>query len=234
MINKDIGQYFSGYHQLWKKGIIRFLLGLMLLNLVFGQVRIANAGKEQAAGNDERFSAVQAEVQASSPESLIRFHVVANSDSAADQALKRAVRDRILSEVSPRLAASQSLAESRQMLQQLMPQMEGLAQKVIREWGQGYGVKAEYGHFLFPTKSYGSLVLPAGDYEAVKILIGKGEGSNWWCVLFPPLCFVDIEHSTAVPVDGKPGIPIQKNPKDGHPVVKFWFWEKVKEILNRV
>lgn len=141
------------------------------------------------------------------PEEMIRFHVLANSDSDEDQALKRAVRDAILKEVSPRLAASHSLEESRQILTGLRPEMEGIAQEVIRSWGKDYPVKTDYGHFIFPTKSYGSLILPAGEYEAVRVLIGEAKGSNWWCVLFPPLCFVDIEHSTAVPVDGKPGIP---------------------------
>lgn len=176
------------------------------------------------------------------PEDLIRFHVLANSDSEEDQALKRAVRDAILEEVSPRLAESKSLEESRQILTGMRPEIEQIAQAVVGAWGKTYEVKTDYGYFTFPTKSYGSLVLPAGEYEAVRVLIGKAEGSNWWCVLFPPLCFVDIEHSTAVQVDGKPGVPIQK--KNTHPQsirtedakskiptkpeVKFWIWEKLK------
>lgn len=168
---------------------------------------------------------------AAHPEELIRFHVLANSDSEEDQALKRAVRDAILKEVSPRLAESHSLEESRQILKSLRPELERIGKTVVLAWGKTYEVKTDYGYFTFPTKSYGSLVLPAGEYEAVRVLIGKAEGSNWWCVLFPPLCFVDIDHSTAVPVDGKPGIPIQQasqaKPK---PVVKFWIWEKLKEL----
>jgi stage II sporulation protein R len=144
-------------------------------------------------------------------EELIRFHVLANSDSEEDQALKRAVRDAILEELSPQLAASHSLAESREILTGLRPEMEEIGRKVSAAWGKNYSVKTEYGQFIFPTKSYGSIILPAGEYEAVRVVIGEGKGSNWWCVLFPPLCFVDIEHSTAVQVDGKPGIPIDKN-----------------------
>lgn len=142
---------------------------------------------------------------------LIRFHVVANSDSDEDQALKRAVRDAILEEMSPQLVKAQSVEEARQLIRDLGPEMERIAQRVIREWGKDYEARAEYGRFSFPTKSYGSLVLPAGEYEALQIKIGKAQGSNWWCVLFPALCFVDIEHSTAVPVDGKPAVPIQKS-----------------------
>ena len=184
------------------------------------------------------------------PQDLIRFHVIANSDSDADQALKRAVRDAILIKVSPQLAASKSLDESRRILQELMPEMEAAGQAVVKQWGQVYPVKAEYGRFIFPTKSYGSLVLPAGEYEAVRVVIGKGEGANWWCVLFPPLCFVDIEHSTAVPVDGKPAVPLQKDAgtvtkatgtggvadavsgAQHQTVVKFWLWEKIKSFWH--
>ncbi|WP_242966897.1 stage II sporulation protein R [Desulfosporosinus sp. FKA] len=145
---------------------------------------------------------------AQTPDQLIRFHVLANSDSEQDQALKRAVRDAVLKEVSPKLASSRSLQESRQILAELRPEMEKIGRAVVKAWGKNYSVHTEYGHFSFPTKSYGTLILPAGDYEALRVVIGEGKGSNWWCVLFPPLCFIDIEHSTAVQVDGKPGIPI--------------------------
>ncbi|MDQ7092748.1 stage II sporulation protein R [Desulfosporosinus sp. PR] len=153
------------------------------------------------------------------PDQLIRFHVLANSDSDQDQALKRAVRDAILKEVSPKLAASHSLEESRQILQSLRFDMEDIGRTVVKAWGKDYPVHTEYGHFSFPTKSYGTLILPAGDYEALRVVIGEGKGSNWWCVLFPPLCFIDIEHSTAVQVDGKPGIPIN-DAAPTYPVLK--------------
>lgn len=195
----------------------------------------------------------------SQPEELIRFHVLANSDSEEDQALKRAVRDAILEEVSPRLAESTSLDESRQILTGMRTEIEHIGQEVVQKWGKSYEVQTDYGYFTFPTKSYGSLVLPAGEYEAVRVLIGEAEGSNWWCVLFPPLCFVDIEHSTAVQVDGKAGIPIQKTnslkqdktpsqekldqgktldrvesqrQSQVKPVVKFWVWEMLKKLFG--
>lgn len=169
---------------------------------------------------------------------LIRFHVLANSDSEQDQAMKRAVRDAILKEVSPRLAVSQSLDESRQILKKVRPDMEDIGRSVVKAWGKDYAVHTEYGHFSFPTKSYGSLVLPAGDYEALRVVIGEGQGSNWWCVLFPPLCFIDINQSTAVQVDGKQGIPIKNAIKQsersttGSPKVRFYFWEKINRLLK--
>lgn len=169
---------------------------------------------------------------------LIRFHVLANSDSEQDQALKRAVRDAILKDVSPRLADSQSLDESRQILKQVRPDMESIGRSVVMSWGKDYTVSTEYGHSSFPTKSYGTLVLPAGDYEALRVVIGEGQGSNWWCVLFPPLCFVDIEQSTAVQVDGKQGIPINSTAKQSEsstnssPKVRFYFWEKIMQLFR--
>lgn len=147
------------------------------------------------------------------PEDLIRFHVVANSDSEDDQRLKYAVRDAILKEVAPILAGSVSLNESRQILKNMEGKITLIAQSAIKEWGKDYPVKLAYGIYTFPTKSYGNIVLPAGEYEAVKINIGEAEGANWWCVLFPPLCFVNVEEATSLPVDGKPGVPITEELK---------------------
>lgn len=179
------------------------------------------------------------------PDQLIRFHVLANSDSDEDQALKRAVRDAILVKLSPKLAASHSLAESRQIVRDIRPEIEEIGRSVVKSWGKDYTVRTEYGHFSFPTKSYGTLVLPAGDYEALRVVIGAGKGSNWWCVLFPPLCFVDIDHSTAVQVDGKPGIPIntaaisnpgqaEKSAQAVKPVkeVHFYFWDLIQKLFE--
>ncbi len=177
---------------------------------------------------------------------MIRFHVLANSDTAEDQALKRAVRDAILEQVAPALAASHSLDESRHILTELRPKMEEIGRKVVAQWGKDYTVTTDYGIFSFPTKSYGSLVLPAGEYEAVRVLIGKGAGANWWCVLFPPLCFVDIDHATAVPVDtvgadkdsgGKElkkeaEQPEEKSGQVEKGPVRLWLWEKIKSLFD--
>lgn len=181
--------------------LFSLIISAMAQSFPMGEAFVQSRAAQQAIDLQEMTQ------PAINPEELIRFHVVANSDSEEDQALKRAVRDAILKEVSPRLADSKSLDESREILMALRPEMEAISQTVIQSWGKNYSVKSDYGQFIFPTKSYGSLILPAGEYEAVRILIGEAKGSNWWCVLFPPLCFVDIEHSTAVAVDGKPGIP---------------------------
>ncbi len=122
---------------------------------------------------------------------LIRLHVVANSDSEADQELKRAVRDAILAEVTPLFVGLEDGNQAREAIAQSIPQIEAAAAKVISDWGQQYPVHAEVGRFHFPGKAYGRVFLPAGEYNALKVLIGEGAGANWWCILFPPMCFVD-------------------------------------------
>ncbi|WP_443112503.1 stage II sporulation protein R [Dehalobacter sp. DCM] len=154
---------------------------------------------------------------------LIRFHVIANSDSEDDQRLKYAVRDAILKEVAPRLAKSGSLAESREMILDMEDELLRISQQVIWEWGKTNTVSFDYGVFTFPTKSYGNIVLPGGEYEAVEIKIGKAEGANWWCVLYPPLCFVNVEESTEVPVDGKAAVPLDSTSKNKKPTKKVGF-----------
>lgn len=142
------------------------------------------------------------------PESLIRFHVIANSDSDEDQLLKYKVRDEILKIVAPLLAESKSLEESRQLLKEMEWQLLDIANKVLEESGANYEVSINHGKHIFPSKSYGRIILPGGEYEAVKIELGEAQGENWWCVLFPPICFVNVEESTTITVDGKAGVPL--------------------------
>ncbi|MFZ5351250.1 MAG: stage II sporulation protein R [Bacillota bacterium] len=133
-------------------------------------------------------------VLADVPSKLIRLHVVANSDSPEDQELKRKVRDEVIDRVSPRFESLKSIEEVKQLIADSLSEIESIAQEVIVKNGKSYSVKAELGDFDFPTKQYGSLTLPAGTYQALNIKIGNAEGNNWWCVMFPPLCFIDIAH----------------------------------------
>ena len=222
--------------------IIISIIGILIIGALWEPICNGNAIEQRKVSLIEPYNVSESShemVSAPTPDQLIRFHVLANSDSEQDQAMKRAVRDAILEEVSPQLAVSQSLDESRRILKKVRPNMEDIGRSVVIAWGKDYSVTTEYGHFSFPTKSYGSLVLPAGDYESLRVVIGEGQGSNWWCVLFPPLCFIDIDHSTAVQVDGKPGIPINSGSivqpikqtaksTSGSPKVRFYFWEIIK------
>jgi stage II sporulation protein R len=124
-------------------------------------------------------------------EKLIRFHVIANSDSDEDQNLKLKVRDAVIEYLQPKLANSSSIDESEEIIKENYAQLEEISKNIILENGYNYEVKVGIEFSNFPAKQYSNVVLPAGEYKALKIIIGEGDGKNWWCVMFPPLCFVD-------------------------------------------
>lgn len=157
---------------------------------------------------------------------LIRLHVLANSDSSSDQLLKLKVRDAVISHLKTRLNKAETIESAQQVIKESEKTIQHIAQDVIYTSGYKYPVDVAFGLHYFPVKSYGDLVLPAGQYEAVRILIGKAEGSNWWCVLFPPLCFVDITHATAVR-------PVQDNIQTDYSKQNIKFKWKIAEFWNR-
>ena len=124
-------------------------------------------------------------------DSLIRFHVIANSDNEEDQNLKLKVKNKVIDYLYPYLNNSQSLDESRQIIKDRMQEVKKLAEEVIKDNNYEYDIQVELSRENFPDKSYGNITLPQGNYEAFRIIIGDGQGKNWWCVMFPPLCFVD-------------------------------------------
>lgn len=119
---------------------------------------------------------------------MIRLHVIANSDSQADQALKLQVRDEVLSQAEKLYSREMTLEEARRQLEGHLQALADAGQAVVEREGYSYPVEARLTHCWFPTKEYDSFSLPAGKYEALQIVIGEGEGQNWWCVAFPPLC----------------------------------------------
>lgn len=134
------------------------------------------------------------DVNAGLSQNLVRLHVVANSDSSEDQELKLKVRDAIIDFMKIKLAASKDINETRTIISDNLKNIEDVSNEVIRNNDSKYGVKASIGNYGFPTKTYGDISLPAGEYQALRVVIGNGAGANWWCVLFPPLCFVDATH----------------------------------------
>ncbi len=125
-------------------------------------------------------------------ENFIRFHLIANSDTVEDQQMKEHIRDVILDYISPLLKDSDSIEETRSIIIDESPNIERLALEVISQWDKEYTVNVLLEKVDFPTKAYGDITLPAGRYEACRIIIGEGRGKNWWCVMFPPLCYVDV------------------------------------------
>ena len=136
------------------------------------------------------------ELQKGIAQELIRFHVRANSDSDSDQLLKLKVKDSVITYLEPKLSQSGSIDETRQILNDNMDVIHDLAIKTLAENGSDYPVKVYFEESYFPIKTYGDITLPPGDYEAFRIDIGESEGKNWWCVLYPPLCFVDATHGS--------------------------------------
>lgn len=158
-----------------KKGLCLLLSIVIIVAGAFG----VSSMKTQAAENDIS-------------NKIIRFHVIANSDSSNDQAVKLKVRDDVLSYLAPKLEKSSSLEESRKILNDNDSQIKKIAEAEIKKYGYDFSVKTELSNENFPVKTYGNITLPQGKYEAYRIIIGSGKGQNWWCVMFPPLCFVDI------------------------------------------
>ena len=125
-------------------------------------------------------------------DSVFRLHVIANSDSKEDQELKLKVRDELLSYMNIISKDSTSKQEAMQIANEHKEEFTQIAEKVIKENGYNYTVNVQIGKADFPTKYYGDITLPAGTYDALKVQIGHAKGQNWWCVMFPPLCFVDV------------------------------------------
>lgn len=123
---------------------------------------------------------------------VVRLHVVANSDSEADQTLKLQVRDALLADAASDLSGL-SREEALAHLEEELPRLAELAEQTVRAQGYDYPVRASIREESFPTKRYDDFALPAGDYTALRVEIGEGEGKNWWCVVFPPLCMSSVE-----------------------------------------
>ncbi len=173
---------------------------------------INNYGQAQAIGSQE----------------LLRFHVLANSDEKDDQRLKNEVKDILVRQLQEELKESQNLAEAREIIIASLPRLEELARKEIESQGYQYSVISQIGNFSFPTRMYGTAIYPAGEYEAVRIIIGQGQGENWWCVLYPSLCFVEGTKVVSENNENKALGEVSKNQANQPTVVvKSKLWEVI-------
>lgn len=133
-------------------------------------------------------------VQEGIAKEIIRFHVIANSDSEEDQALKLEVKDEMVDYLKGILEGADTVEAVKEAIEENLEIIEARAGEAVRSRGCGYQVRAEMTNCYFPVKTYGDCTFPAGYYDALRITIGKAEGKNWWCVLFPNLCFIDSIH----------------------------------------
>lgn len=124
---------------------------------------------------------------------VLRLHILAASDSLADQAVKLRVRDAILDLEGERLACASSREAAQAVIREDAAMIQRTAEAVLRENGFAYGARLCMGVYPFPLRCYGDAVYPAGAYTALRVVLGEGKGKNWWCVLFPPLCIVEAQ-----------------------------------------
>ncbi|QQY79905.1 stage II sporulation protein R [Keratinibaculum paraultunense] len=125
---------------------------------------------------------------------IIRFHIKANSNKEEDQALKLKIRDEILKKMGDKFANSRSIEETRYIILNNIDNIKSISEDLIAKEGKDFSVDVSLGNRKFPTRKYGNIIFPAGEYETLMVSIGEGKGQNWWCVMFPPLCFVEISH----------------------------------------
>lgn len=175
-----------------KKRILRtYILSLLIVILMLAAI-VYDYGK----------NGTSAAVIEGISDSLIRFHVIANSDSEEDQKLKLKVRDEILDKMNGILEESENIEETRQLITDNRDEIKKIAERVIEENNYDYDINVKLKMEQFPLKTYGDIILPPGEYEALLVEIGEAKGKNWWCVMFPPLCFVDVTHGV-VPEETK-------------------------------
>lgn len=170
----------------------------IILGIFFAVTVVACAGIRRKDFVDSKIMSMQEKLA----EEVFRFHVLANSDSKEDQALKMKVKERVLSYMKEELPESESADITKKWANEHIEEIEEIAYQTIVDEGYDYGVNVKVTECYFPEKRYGDVVFPAGDYEALRIEIGEAEGQNWWCVLYPNLCFIDAVHAV-VPEEGK-------------------------------
>lgn len=181
------------------------------------------------------------------PQESIRLRILANSDGTGDQLVKRRVRDAVVEQMNgwvAQLDNPQSLDEARRVIRDHLPAIEEQVGETLQKYGKTYDFQVELGTVPFPTKMYGGAVYPAGDYEALRVTLGEGKGKNWWCVLFPPLCFIDAGSGDALAKDtgaatatvakasaaGISGDAVQVEPEQAE--VRFFLWDMLVNFWN--
>lgn len=170
-------------------------------------------------------------------DSVFRLHILANSDSEADQTLKLKVRDAVLAEVPELFGDCQSKSEAEAAAAQNMPQILETAKRTLSENGCEYGVSAEICEMYFDDRTYGDIVMPSGNYSALRITIGDAKGKNWWCVMFPSLCLPAAMDFEGLAEESKgyftdEELYILENHSEYE--VRFYFAELFEKLLNSV
>lgn len=171
-------------------------------------------------------------------EKMIRLHVIANSDSDADQTLKLCVRDAVLCRAEEILRQSADMTEARARLRDSLPDIGDAAAQELAAQGSGYAVSVALEDTEFPRKTYDGFALPAGEYLALRVVIGAGEGRNWWCVVYPPLCTTAACELEGVALEGgmtADDLSLMTGENAGY-VLRFRsleLWERLRQWLGK-
>ena len=203
-----------------------FLLALLIASLVTGMV--------------SRQLRVQAEkeTQEHLAQEVLRFHILANSDSDEDQALKMTVKEEVLGYLEGAMPEDMDVAETTDWMRRHTDELENLSREIVQQEGYDYPVSAAVTTCWFPEKTYGDLTFPSGNYEALRIEIGVAKGHNWWCVLYPNLCFLDAVNAV-VPKEGKQELKNVLSEEEYSQItattdfkIKWYFPERLKELWD--
>lgn len=162
---------------------------------------------------------------------VLRLHIPANSDSGEDQAVKLELRDFLLAEYGNELSEFSDLSAAEERVCELLPEIERRCCEFLAERGFGYGAKAELVDMYFTTREYDRLILPAGEYAALRITLGSGEGHNWWCVIFPQLCLPAVSETTNVTDSAESVLDTFGKPQ--RVTVKFAVYEWLQGLFNK-
>lgn len=154
-------------------------------------ITFANNVSYQAAQGEEHYQVI--------PDEAIRLRILANSDNEADQEIKYEIRNKVSDQITEWVEHLTSIEEARNIIKSRLPEINRTVNEVLAQEKSSHSATVDYGeNITFPIKKYDSYIYPPGEYEAVLITIGEGKGANWWCVLFPPLCFLDFSHGSVV------------------------------------
>lgn len=176
--------------------VVPFVLAFLCTFYILSGVMVAAMGSRPITVNDPSL------LQNGIAEKILRLHVIANSDSKEDQEVKLKVKDGIVDFMQNFLSSTTSKEDAMEIINDHMQAIQQEATRLLRSYGYSYNVEVSLGRTMFPIKVYGDITLPAGEYDALLIKLGESSGQNWWCILFPNLCYVDATYQI-VPDDSK-------------------------------
>lgn len=185
-LNERKGQ--GRMNRIKKDVIVKVLLGCLVVALF--PFTLTGYGAEPAQVVEEEYQVI--------PDEAIRLRILANSDQDEDQDVKRKVRDAVNANITEWVQDLTDIQEAYSLIDERLPEIEQIVEEVLEDEGVSPTYNVKFGEVEFPTKLYGNYIYPAGMYEAILITLGEGKGANWWCVLFPPLCFLDFSNGTSV------------------------------------